>query len=108
MAKKILKHFCIYNTKTREIMNVRTVDVLTKVSEELGDWFDIYPKDESEPLLWEYERSRYEKGAQGLGSAHGQGREQRQSGQARQEPPLTTESMERLGQEPLPVESFWV
>ena len=54
-------------------MNVRTVDVLTKVSEELGDWFDIYPKDESEPLLWEYERSRYEKGAQGLGSAHGWG-----------------------------------
>jgi hypothetical protein len=71
MAKKILKHFCIYNTQTREIMNVRTVDVTTKVSEELGDWFDVYPKEESEPLLWEYEKARYEKGAQGLGSANG-------------------------------------
>jgi len=71
MAKKILKHFCIYNTQTREIMNVRTVDVATKVSEELFDWFDVKGKDEPEPLLWEYEKARYEKGAQGLGSANG-------------------------------------
>jgi hypothetical protein len=69
MGKKILKHFCIYNTQTREIMNVRTVDVETLVSEELLDWSKF--SDDTKALLWEYEKKRYETGAQGLGSAYG-------------------------------------
>lgn len=68
MAKKYL---CIYNTKTREIENAREIDITALVSSELFDWFDFHSKDESEPLLWEYEKARYEAGAFGQGSANG-------------------------------------
>jgi len=65
------KYLCIYNTKTREIENAREVDATALVSSELLDWFDFHSKDESEPLLWEYEKARYEAGAFGQGSANG-------------------------------------
>lgn len=71
MAKKPLKYLCVYNVLTREVLNDRAIEIDAPVSSELKDWFDFHSKDEPEPLLWEYEKARYESSAFGQGSANG-------------------------------------
>jgi hypothetical protein len=65
------KYLCIYNTITRKIENALEVDSEALVSSELKDWFCFHSHEEAEPLLWEYERDLYARGAMGQGSSNG-------------------------------------